>query len=153
MQGVDKYTPNTVKASGPLVENENNIEEGERGDDGQSNARRKAQSTTRSNSLGHSSGNFGTLGRRHAQQPALTRPLLALFGQRAFVKPQAGTSFPLAGLIGSDAVIWNDFRWPHPPLAWGDLLNMLDNEAFNIGVPKNDGQKDHSEFGNLQAPN
>ena len=73
---------------------------------------------------------------------ALTRPLLALFAERAFVKPQVGTSFALEGLIGAEAIIWNDFRWPHPPLAWGDLLNVLDNEAFKVGVPKVDGQKD-----------
>ncbi len=43
---------------------------------------------------------------------------------------QVGTSFALQGLIDAKAVIWNDFRWPHPPLAWGDLLNMLDNEPL-----------------------
>ena len=73
---------------------------------------------------------------------ALTRPLLALFGKLAFVKPQVHTTFALHGLIGAKAIIWNDFRWPHPPLAWGDMLNVLDNEAFNVGVPKVDGQED-----------
>ena len=57
--------------------------------------------------------------------------------------PRPSTTEALEALIGADALIWNDFRWPHPPLAWGDLLNVLDNEAFKIGVPKNDGQKDH----------
>jgi hypothetical protein len=51
---------------------------------------------------------------------ALTKPLLALFDTGAFVKPQVGTSFALQGMIGAEAVIWNDFRWPHPPLAWPD---------------------------------
>lgn len=41
-----------------------------------------------------------------------------------FVKPQIDTSFPLAGVIGCKAVVWNDFRWPHPPLGWGDMLNV-----------------------------
>ena len=49
----------------------------------------------------------------------------------------------MTGLIGAKAVIWNDFRWPHPPLGWGDLLNMLDNEPFNVGVPKTDGREDY----------
>ena len=65
-----------------------------------------------------------------------------MFGNEAFVKPQVGTTFALQGLIGAKAVIWNDFRWPHPPMAWGDILNMLDNEPFNVAVPKNEGS-DH----------
>jgi len=74
---------------------------------------------------------------------ALTRPLLALFGKYAFVKPQVSTTFALQGVIGAQALIWNDFRWPHPPLAWGDLLNLLDNEPFYVAVPKVDGQSDY----------
>ena len=74
---------------------------------------------------------------------ALTRPLLALFGKYAFVKPQVSTTFALQGLIGAQALIWNDFRWPHPPLSWGDMLNVLDNEPFNIAVPKVDGDTDY----------
>ena len=68
--------------------------------------------------------------------------MLALFGKFAFVKPQVHTTFALQGLIGAKAMVWNDFRWPHPPLAWGDMLNVLDNEPFNVGVPKVDGQED-----------
>ena len=74
---------------------------------------------------------------------ALTRPILALFGTFAFVKPQKDTTFALEGLIGSQVVVWNDFRWPLPPLSWGDMLNMLDNEAFRVAVPKVDGAKDY----------
>ena len=74
---------------------------------------------------------------------ALTRPVLALFGDYAFVKPQVKTSFALQGLIGAQAVVWNDFRWPHPPSAWPDLLNLLDNEGFKVAVPKVDGQEDY----------
>ena len=73
----------------------------------------------------------------------LNRPVLELFGSTAFAKPQVHTTFALAGLIGAKAVIWNDFYWPHPPLAWGDLLNLLDNEGFGVGLPKGDGQTDH----------
>ena len=83
------------------------------------------------------------IGEPSSGKTALTRALLELFGDKAFVKPQAGTSFALEGLIGADALIWNDFRWPNPPLAWNDLLNVLDNEPFQIGVPKTDGQKDY----------
>ena len=75
---------------------------------------------------------------------ALTRPVLALFGATAFAKPQSPTTFALAGLVGAKAVVWNDFYWPHPPLSWGDLLNVLDNEGFGIGVPKGDGQTDYA---------
>ena len=74
---------------------------------------------------------------------AMTRPILALFGSLAFVKLQKDTTFALEGLIGSQAVVWNDFRWPMHPLAWGDMLNLLDNEPFRVGVPKSDGQKDY----------
>ena len=74
---------------------------------------------------------------------ALTRPLLALFGKYAFVKPQVHTTFALQGVIGAKAIIWNDFRWPHPPLAWGDLLNLFDNEPFKVAVPKVDGGEDY----------
>ena len=74
---------------------------------------------------------------------ALTRPILALFDTFAFVKPQKDTTFALEGLIGAQVVVWNDFRWPLPPLSWGDLLNMLDNEPFRVAVPKVDGAKDY----------
>ena len=82
------------------------------------------------------------VGEPNSGKTGLTKPLLALFGSYTFLKPQVGTSFALQGLVGAQAVIWNDFRWPHPPLAWGDLLNMLDNEPFNVGVPKVDGDTD-----------
>ena len=83
------------------------------------------------------------VGAPNTGKTALTRPLLALFGKYAFVKPQVSTTFALQGVIGAQALIWNDFRWPHPPLAWGDLLNLLDNEPFNVAVPKVDGQGDY----------
>eukprot|EP00434_Breviolum_minutum_P021020 symbB.v1.2.018543.t1/scaffold1479.1/size116273/2 len=59
------------------------------------------------------------------------------------LKPQVATTFPLQSLIGKRAVVWQDFRYPHPPLAWGDLLNLLDNEPFLIGCPKVDGATDY----------
>ena len=83
------------------------------------------------------------IGPPNSGKTALTRPVLELFGEAGFVKPQVGTSFALAGLIGAKAVIWNDFYWPHPPLSWGDLLNVLDNEPFGIGLPKGDGEQDY----------
>ena len=95
--------------------------------------------------LGHGGGrglNHYYVGPPRSGKTALTRPLLALFGASAFTKPTAHTSFPLQGLVGAKAVIWNDFRWPLPPLAWGDLLNVLDNEGFRVGVPKGDGAQD-----------
>ena len=82
------------------------------------------------------------LGEASSGKTGLTKPLCALFGEYAFLKPQVGTTFALQGMVGCKAVIWNDFRWPHPPLAWGDLLNVLDNEPFNIAVPKVDGKSD-----------
>ena len=82
------------------------------------------------------------IGEPSSGKPGLTRALIALIGAYAFLNPQVGTAFALQGLIGSKAVIWNDFRRPHQPRAWADLLNMLDNEPFNIGVPKVDGQTD-----------
>ena len=83
------------------------------------------------------------VGAPNTGKTALTRALLELFGAAAFRKPQVGTSFALAGLVGAKALIWNDFYWPHPPLSWGDLLNVLDNEGFGVGVPKGDGQADY----------
>eukprot|EP00435_Cladocopium_sp_Y103_P066014 s20_g28.t1 len=75
---------------------------------------------------------------------ALTRPILALFKQYVMLKPQVATSFPLHTLIGKKALVWNDFRFPHPPLSWGDLLNILDCEPFLIGVPKGgEGAQDY----------
>ena len=67
----------------------------------------------------------------------------ALFDSYTMLKPQVNTSFALQSLIGKKAVVWNDFRWPHPPLAWADMLNMLDNESFQIAVPKTDGAIDY----------
>lgn len=83
------------------------------------------------------------IGPPNSGKTALTRPVLELFGESAFVKPQVGTSFALAGIIGAKALIWNDFYWPHPPLSWGDLLNVLDNEPFGVGLPKGDGEQDY----------
>lgn len=67
---------------------------------------------------------------------ALTRPVLALFKEYVMLKPQVGTTFPLQTLGGKKALVWNDFHYPHAPLAWGDLLNLLDSEPFLVGVPK-----------------
>ena len=58
-------------------------------------------------------------------------------------KPQVGTTFPFMELPGKQCCIWNDFRYPHAPISWGDLLNLLDNEAFLVGMPKGEGRKDH----------
>ena len=91
---------------------------------------------------GGKNANHMYVGEPNSGKTGLTKPLLKLFGSYAFLKPQVGTTFALQGLIGAKAAIWNDIRWPHPPLAWGDMLNMLDNEAFNVGVPKVDGQTD-----------
>jgi hypothetical protein len=82
------------------------------------------------------------IGEPSSGKTGLTKPLLALFREYAFLKPQVGTTFALSGLIGAQAVIWNDMRWPHPPLAWNDLLNLFDNEPFKVGFPKVDGQTD-----------
>ena len=81
---------------------------------------------------------------------ALTRPILALFKQYAMLKPQVGTSFPLHSLINKKALVWNDFRFPHPPLSWGDLLNILDSEPFLVGVPKG-GEGVHDYMWNLEG--
>ena len=58
-------------------------------------------------------------------------------------KPQVGTTFPFMELPGKQCCIWNDFRYPHAPISWGDLLNLLDNEAFLVVMPKGEGRKDH----------
>jgi hypothetical protein len=58
-------------------------------------------------------------------------------------KPQVGTTFAFMSLIGKQCCIWNDFRWPHPPMSWGDLLNLLDNESFLVGLPKGEGRSDY----------
>ena len=76
------------------------------------------------------------IGEPSSGKTGLTKPLLALFGEYAFLKPQVGTTFALTGLIGAQAVIWNDMRWPHPPLAWNDLLNLFDNEPFKNAFPR-----------------
>jgi len=83
------------------------------------------------------------VGEPNSGKTALTRPVLQLFGATAFVKPTVGTTFALQGVIGAKAIVWNDFYWPRPPMAWGDLLNVFDNEGFNVGVPKTDGQHDY----------
>lgn len=43
------------------------------------------------------------IGEASSGKTALTRPLLALYGDYAFVKPQVGTTFALAGLVGCKA--------------------------------------------------
>ena len=73
---------------------------------------------------------------------ALTLPLIEVFKDYVMLKPQVGTTFALSNLLGKQMCIWQDFRWPHPPLAWTDLLNVLDNEGFNVAVPKTDGDRD-----------
>ena len=45
------------------------------------------------------------IGAPNTGKTALTRAPLALFGTKAFVKPQVNTSFALEGLIGAEAVI------------------------------------------------
>jgi hypothetical protein len=43
------------------------------------------------------------IGEASSGKTALTRPLLALFGWEAFVKPQAGTTFAFQGMVGCRA--------------------------------------------------
>ncbi|CAE7808396.1 unnamed protein product [Symbiodinium sp. CCMP2592] len=85
---------------------------------------------------GGKQGNHFYWGAPSCGKTALTRPLQALFEGYVMAKPQVGTTFPFMTLPGKQICIWNDFRWPHPPMAWNDLLNLADNEAFLVAMPK-----------------
>ena len=52
------------------------------------------------------------IGEPNSGKTALTKPIVALFGTEAFLKPQVGTTFALQGLIGVKTMLWNEFRWP-----------------------------------------
>ena len=50
-------------------------------------------------------------------------------------KPQRDCSYPLAGVLDADVLLWQEFAWSPKVCAWDDLLNLMCGEKLGIRVP------------------
>ena len=51
-------------------------------------------------------------------------------------KPERNSSFPLAGVLDSEVLLWQEFTWSPKVCAFEDLLQMLCGEKIGIRVPR-----------------
>ena len=50
-------------------------------------------------------------------------------------KPEFRSTFPLAGVLKADILVWQEFMFHEETLSWDDLLNLVVGERVNIRVP------------------
>ncbi|CAJ1335837.1 unnamed protein product [Effrenium voratum] len=68
-------------------------------------------------------------GASNAGKTALTRPLMAMFSHRCWMRPNKGDTFPLESLQDKLISCWQDWRQNSCPVAWDTLLLLLEGEA------------------------
>jgi hypothetical protein len=81
--------------------------------------------------LGSSVKNSGVLlyGESNAGKTCLTRPLMSIFGNRCFLRPSRGDTFPLEDLEEKLVAVFQDFRLETSPTSWDTLLLLLEGEC------------------------
>ena len=50
-------------------------------------------------------------------------------------KPERDNSFPLAGVLDAEVLIWHEFSWEPKMCAYEDILNLMCGEKIGIRVP------------------
>ena len=86
--------------------------------------------------LGTSAKNANMLlyGESNSGKTGLTRPLIHIFEDACFLRPNAGDSFPLQGLENYLISVWQDFRVATSPVPWDSLLLALEGESVTAAV-------------------
>ena len=73
-------------------------------------------------------------GESNAGKTGLTRPLIHIFGDRTFLRPNRGDTFPLQGLEQHLVGVWQDWRLATSPIPWDTLLLLLEGESVSAAV-------------------
>jgi hypothetical protein len=73
-------------------------------------------------------------GASNAGKTAVTRPLIYMFGDRCWLRPSAGDTFPLQGLEQKVLGVWQDWRVETSPVPWDTLLLVLEGESVTCAV-------------------
>ena len=63
----------------------------------------------------------------------ILQPLELIY--KSMPPPEDGSSFPLAGLMDAETVLWQDFEYDNKTLNFSDLLRMAVGEKIGIRLP------------------
>ena len=77
--------------------------------------------------------NIAFVGKGGAGKSMLLEPFVQIFAVAG--KPQKGSSFPLAGLLTADVILWQDYKHHEPTLSFTDLLSLVVGESVDIRIP------------------
>jgi hypothetical protein len=73
-------------------------------------------------------------GESNSGKTGLTRPLIFMFGDACWVRPNAGDTFPLEGLESKLFGVWQDWRVNQTPVPWDTLLLVLEGESVQAAA-------------------
>ena len=77
--------------------------------------------------------NIACVGRGGCGKSTLLEPLDAVF--RTAAKPEAGSTFALANILGADILLWQDYQHDERTMRFSDLLSLFVGEAINVRRP------------------
>ena len=77
--------------------------------------------------------NIAFVGKGGAGKSMLLEPFVQIFAVAG--KPQKGSSFPLAGLLTADVILWQDYKHHEPTLSFTDLLSLVVGESVDVRIP------------------
>ena len=82
--------------------------------------------------------NVACVGEQGCGKSTLLEPMEEIFG--CFCKPQGGSTFALANVIGSDVILWQDYLHDEKTVRFADLLCLFVGESVGVRlVAKNKG--------------
>ena len=73
-------------------------------------------------------------GESNSGKTGLTRPLMHIFENRTFLRPNKGDTFPLMGLEQHLITVFQDWRLSSSPIPWDTLLLLLEGESVTAAV-------------------
>ena len=73
-------------------------------------------------------------GESNSGKTGLTRPLMHIFENRTFLRPNKGDTFPLMGLEQHLITVFQDWRLSSSPRPWDTLLLLLEGESVTAAV-------------------
>ena len=83
--------------------------------------------------------NVACVGRGGCGKSTLIEPLEGIF--RTAAKPEAGSSFALANILGAEILLWQDYQHDERTMRFTDLLSLFVGEAITVRRPGAVGQK------------
>jgi hypothetical protein len=84
----------------------------------------------------------------------VTKPLMSIFGQRAFKRPVGRGNFPLQGIFGKKVCVLQDVRVNTFKVGFDSLLVWWEGESFPVPLPQNlhKGDRDWWRMAALWGP-